>query len=145
MRSIKLGLTIVVFLLLNVGTAEACTCAPPPSATESLGQSDAVFSGKVLKIKRIKSNDALAGLWQVEVVFAVNSSWKGVAKREISVFTASQSAACGYNFRKGMTYLVYADSSQGKLVTSLCSRTRRVEDAREDLKELGAGKAVRKA
>lgn len=144
MRSIKLGLAIVVFLLVSTGVAQACTCAPPPSPAQALSQSDAVFSGRVIKIKRVKSKDALADLWGVEVVFAVNTSWKGGRQKTVSVFTASQSAACGYNFSTGMTYLVYADASQGKLATSLCSRTSRLKDAREDLKELGTGKVVRR-
>ncbi|HEX8746697.1 MAG TPA: hypothetical protein VF717_05805 [Pyrinomonadaceae bacterium] len=144
MRSIKLGLTVIVFLLLNFDVGYACTCAPPPSVAQSLSQAGAVFSGKVLQVKRVKGRGEQAGLWQVEVIFAVNTSWKGAERKVLSVFTASQSAACGYNFRRGTTYLVYAGESQGKLATTICSRTKRLGDAREDLRELGAGKPMRK-
>ncbi|HYO90079.1 MAG TPA: hypothetical protein VEQ40_00505 [Pyrinomonadaceae bacterium] len=144
MRIIKPGLMIIVFLLLSADAGYACTCVPPPSVAESLSQAGAVFSGKVLQVKRVKGSEQ-DGLWQVEVVFAVNTSWKGARQRVISVFTASQSAACGYSFMRGRTYLVYAGESQGKLATTICSRTKRLKDARLDLKELGAGKLVRKS
>lgn len=141
MRSIKLGLMAIVFLLLSIEVGYACSCTPPPPASESLRQAGAVFSGRVLQVRRVKSaGDEQGGLFQVEVVFAVDTSWKGARQRVISVFTASQSAACGYNFTRGRTYLVYAADSQGKLSTTICSRTKRLRDAREDLRELGAGK-----
>lgn len=144
MRIIMQGVTVIVFLLLSFDVSYACSCAPPPSAAQALGQAGAVFSGKVLQVKRVKRGDGVDGLLQVEVVFAVNTSWKGDGRRVTSVFTASNSAACGYSFKRGMTYLVYAGESQGKLATTICSRTKRLKDAREDLKELGAGKPVRK-
>lgn len=144
MKSIKLGLAIIFFLLLNVETGYACSCIAPPPVTQALDQAGAVFSGKVLQVKRVRNNRQ-GELGNVEVVFAVNTSWKGAERRVVSVFTASQSAACGYGFRKGMTYLVYANGdAQGKLTTSICSRTKRLKDARDDLGELGAGKSMRR-
>lgn len=146
MRIIKLGLAVILFLLLDVGVARACSCMPPPPAAQALTQSDAVFSGRVIKIKRVKSrNSQDEPLQEMEVVLEVNSSWKGAERKRVTVFTASQSAACGYSFRKGVTYLVYANDSQGKLVASICSRTKRLKDARDDLGELGSGKIMRKS
>jgi len=142
MRSVMLGLAIIVFLLLSFDVGYACSCAPPPSAAQSLGQAGAVFSGKVLQVKRVKGGNGQDG--QVEVVFAVDASWKGAERRVMSVFTASNSAACGYGFRRGRTYLVYAAESEGRLATTICSRTKLLRDAQEDLKELGAGKPVRR-
>jgi hypothetical protein len=73
----------------------------------------------------------------------VDRAWKGVNKGTARVFTSSQSAACGYRFSKGHTYLVYASgNSRGRLSTNICSRTKRLKDAREDLDQLGAGKKL---
>ena len=78
----------------------------------------------------------------MEVIFEVKKAWKGVNEKTISIFTSSQSAACGYGFKTGHTYLVYAHGNdEGRLATSICSRTRRLKDAREDLEELGAVKS----
>jgi hypothetical protein len=79
----------------------------------------------------------------VEAVFEVERTWKGVEKNTISVSTSSQSSACGYGFKKGEAYLVYASKDgEGRLITSICSRTRRMKEAGEDLKEIGEGKEV---
>jgi hypothetical protein len=42
---------------------------------------------------------------------------------------------CGYDFQKGETYLIYADSDEETAImeTGVCSRTRRLSDAGEDL------------
>jgi hypothetical protein len=52
---------------------------------------------------------------------------------------------CGYNFARAQQYLVYAivgprsGAKDTYLVTSLCSRTRGLATASEDLAFLGAG------
>lgn len=146
MKTLMATLTVVAFLLVICEVASACTCAGSKSPTDELKESKAVFSGKVLHLRRVKPAEKESGQvanWfaDVEVVFEIQRSWKHVNKRLISVFTSSQSSACGYGFRKGRTYLVYAGEFTGdKLATSICSRTRRLKDAQDDLKELGAGK-----
>jgi hypothetical protein len=141
MRSFKFFLVACILLLVGVKSSLACTCAPPQSASQELQRATAVFSGKVVEIKKHKqSSDLFAG---VEVVFAVEKVWKGVDEARVSVFTSSQSSACGYGFKEGRTYLVYAHgNADRRLATSICSRTRRLKDAREDLEELGAGKDI---
>ena len=138
MRSFKLFLIACIFLLVGVKSSFACTCAPPQSASQELKRATAVFSGKVVAIKRHKQSSDLFA--RVEVVFEVKKVWKGVDEAKVSVFTSSQSSACGYSFREGRTYLVYAEGdAQQRLMTSICSRTRRLKDAREDLEELDRG------
>lgn len=139
MRSLMCSLLLVGILLFHADAGHACTCAPAQSAARELARATAVFSGKVVEIKRHKRPaDVFAG---VEVRFRVEKVWKGAGGGVVSVFTSSHSAACGYAFRKGRTYLVYAHGDgEGRLSTSICSRTKRLKDAREDLGELGAGK-----
>ena len=149
MKRVKLGLLIITFLLLNSDISFACTCAGPQPVAQSLAQATAVFSGKVVEIKRVKreSKPGREIDWlNVEVVFAVNTVWKGIDHRVISVFTSSQSTACGYGFKDGRTYLVYAHGeTQENLSTSICTRTKRLKDARGELKELGAGKSMHRS
>ncbi len=136
----------LIFLVFNTG-GYACSCLPPSSPAQELDKSTAVFSGKVIEIKKHEQKKA-AGEYDpftaVEAVFEVEKSWKGIDKKQVSVFTSSNSASCGYNFQKGQSYLVYANADeQERLVTGICSRTKNLNDAREDLNELGAGKAVK--
>ena len=129
-------------ILLSAETGRACTCAGAPSVAQARDQAAAVFSGRVVKVKRVKagSGPERVGWFNLEVVFAVTQWWKGVERPTVSVFTNSQSSACGYGFRSGRSYLVYAQGVEGgRLATGICGRTRRMKDAREDLKELGGG------
>jgi hypothetical protein len=133
---------LAIAALLAFDTAGfACTCLPYENPAKELEQSAAVFSGKVLDVRRSPKG---AGLFtRVEAVFEVERAWKGVGERTISVFTSSQSSACGYGFKKGEAYLVYGSKDgEGRLITSICSRTRRLKDAGDDVKELGEGRAV---
>lgn len=146
MRVIKLCLGMVLFLLLGPGTSYACSCLAPQPVTEAVAQASAVFSGKVIRIKQVKRENRQDELGDLEVFLAVKGSWKGELPKVVRVFTSSSSAACGYGFKKGNTYLVYARAgAQGELATNICTRTKRLKDAREDMQELNAGKGARKS
>ena len=136
------NLIISLALLLALDTTGfTCTCMPSKNATRELEQSAAVFSGKVLAVKGTEQESGFYA--NVEVVLEVQRSWKGIEEKTVSVFTSSQSSACGYGFKKGEAYLVYASkTTEGRLTTSICSRTRRIKEADADLKELGDGKEV---
>jgi hypothetical protein len=61
-----------------------------------------------------------------EVHFAVEESFRGTLQpdTEAVVDTGHGGGDCGYPFVVGMTYLVYADSANGRLGTGICSQTR---------------------
>lgn len=141
MRILTLCLLLAASVAFGAETGLACTCAPSRGPAEDLKLAAAVFSGKVVEVRKHRqSADIFAG---VEAVFRVERVWKGVEGATVGVFTASHSATCGYGFRRGRTYLVYAYKDvEGRLSTGICSRTRRLKDAGEDLKELGAGRKV---
>lgn len=141
MKSLIFSLLLAFYLVFGTDTSFACTCAPPMSAARELERATAVFSGKIVEIRKHKQAEHIFA--KVEVVFQVEKVWKGVEGRTVSVFTSSQSSACGYGFKEGRTYLVYAHgNAEGKLSTSICSRTRRLKDASEDLKVMGAGREI---
>jgi hypothetical protein len=133
--------TVVAMAVAGAGLAQACSCIPPPPPKKALEQAHAVFSGKVTKIEE-------AGEGELSVTLELATTWKGAADKELTLFTANQSAACGYGFEKGKTYLVYAHQiKRGEakvLETNICTRTALLADAKDDLKDLGAGKKVPK-
>jgi hypothetical protein len=51
--------------------------------------------------------------------------------------TGAAGGDCGYAFRRGDTYLVYAVGAPDDLRTSICTRTRPASEAAEDLAALG--------
>jgi MYXO-CTERM domain-containing protein len=104
------------------------------SPSEGLSSSRAVFTGEVTKIEP----NAATRFGGLEVTFRVDRVWKGDPNPEIKVHTAGSSAACGYAFLEGETYLVYAvRDNADPMRVSLCSRTTPIESAKEDLRFLG--------
>jgi hypothetical protein len=69
--------------------------------------------------------------------FSVEQSFLGVSGTEVEVGTGSGGGDCGYNFKIGERYLVYAYRYQNELVTTICSRTKPFVNANEDLAFLG--------
>jgi hypothetical protein len=115
--------------------ALACSCAPLPPPQEARDQATAVFTGTVVSI----TPDATGNYNLVR--FQLDRVWKGAKCRELVVSTGLSDLNCGYTFQVGQTYLVYAyedNSVRGaRLNTNLCSRTRPVAEANEDLSALG--------
>ncbi len=71
--------------------------------------------------------------------FEVRRVWKGDVPEKVAVVSHKHSATCGRHFEVGVTYLVYARSRDGVLRDGLCSRTRPIDKADEDLAALGEG------
>jgi hypothetical protein len=107
----------------------------PKSAKVALKQSAAVFSGEVLEMKN--------GGNYMEARLRVERSWKGVEAEQVSV--SADNTVESPHYRVGEKYLVFAGVREGKLFTGNCSRTKRLEYAEEDLKQLGEGKSHNKA
>ena len=107
----------------------------PKSVRGTLKKSTAVFSGEVLEIR--------SGVNFLQARFRVERSWKGVEAEQVSVLT--ENTAESTHYRVGEKYLVFAGIRAGKLFTADCSRTKRLEYAEEDLRQLGEGKSHRKS
>jgi hypothetical protein len=135
--------TVVLFLLTSLtyvppwhGANSTMRCLiEPKSIKGALKNSTAVFSGEVLEIR--------SGVNFLQARFRVERSWKGVEAEQVSVLT--ENTAESPHYRVGEKYLVFAGIRDGKLFTGNCSRTKRLEYAEEDLKQLGEGKSRSKA
>jgi hypothetical protein len=135
LSGIALSGLVLAALSAAAGEARACSCLPPPPPKEALTAATAVFRGRAVEVVGPGSLSAKP----VKVRLAVERSYKGRAgdpagPTEITLYTAANTAACGYPFQPDGEYLIYADAkSDGTLAVSLCSRTRAVRDASEDL------------
>ena len=134
MRILFVAFGMVGGTLLLTSLGQACSCLPPPLPLEAAGEADLVFAGKVVSIVEADSEDLFSPLiveLQTEEVF------KGEEGAEsIAVMTGSDGALCGFGFREGAAYLVYARRSRGKFWTGLCDRTTGREFAGEEVKVL---------
>jgi hypothetical protein len=122
-------------IALLVRSAAACSCAPPPPPKQALEAATAVFSGKVVEIK--PGDQPFAPR---QVTFTVDRSFKGIDGGRVVVTTAADGAMCGFAFQQGKSYLVYCYGDKKSLSTNICTRTKSMETAVEDLKDLGEGK-----
>ncbi|MDW8244940.1 MAG: hypothetical protein RMJ84_00030 [Sandaracinaceae bacterium] len=122
-----------LFLWLFPVKAHACSCRYP-SFEEELRESSAIFEGRVEEI-RVHLQE---GVRMHRVRFSVTQAWRGVGKEKVWVETPALSSMCGYRFEVGQYYLVFGYGNNPTRV-SLCSRTRPIEEAREDRLRLGAG------
>ena len=138
-----------ILFVLGFLTAKAwgCVCGVSETGTppcQSAWRYDAVFTGMVTEITdperpiapprpptfplpflqrkvRIKITEVLVGL--------------DPNQQEVVIETGLGGGDCGYGFRRGMDYIVYASKKPGGgLSTGICSPTRLVESAAEDLK-----------
>ena len=131
--------SVLMFMCLPQ-PAEACTCAPYPDDLEKavtlayaqgsgIFQVDFIFLGDVIAIR----NRANGSVPHHEVTFSVQDRWKGSIPEIVSVRTNSGEIACGYEFERLGSYLVFAhwDEQRRELVTSFCDLNRTEANAKD--------------
>ena len=106
-------------------SADACSCVVPGLPCEAVWRSDVVFSGRVVSLESSAPGTGAQG-----VEFAVIETFRGPNVRTIVV---GSGGGCSYSFEIGESYLVYAREMHGTLRTSMCTRTRPLRDAADDL------------
>lgn len=131
---------VIASLTLSSSRADACSCAPPPPPAAARDSADAVFEGRAAGSPAPKSAGPGLSPMAVSISFTVVRAFKGVdAGSKVTVTTSGSSSMCGYSFAPGETYLVYAWRDEGGVLgTGLCSRTRKISEAAEDLAALKA-------
>ena len=131
----RCGAIAAVGVLLNGASCATCSCRPS-GPDEAYRSASVVFAGRVARIHDPRWWKSIStGSDPLDVTFDVERVWKGDVAATITVQTARSGASCGYDFERRERYLVYA--REGRV--SLCSRTRTVMQAEEDLRVLGDG------
>jgi hypothetical protein len=125
---------VVAALLLRAAPVHACSCFVHPPQ-EALAEADTVFAGRVQRVE-----DRTVRGYSRFYHFDVGRMWKGESVPSIAVASVD-SAACGFDFEAGQTYLVFADWWQEEEIwtTGWCAGTQEVDRANEYLTALGSG------
>jgi hypothetical protein len=144
MRVSSVLITLTTLTVLTLGAtrdASACSCERPGPPCQDAFRADAAFAGTVTNISELPDDrpplppgqGRLARGFRVEFEDVV--PFRGVQGRVVNVVTAGSGPECGYAFSRGQRYLVYASRSRdgAQLVASICSRTRPIANASEDL------------
>lgn len=129
-------LVAAVLAVLAPQTCAACSCVVM-TFEEATDQADVIFVGTVTG--RDAAPDSEFGA-MLDYTFEVGDVYKGgPVAADAVVRTADNSAACGFAFAEGQTYLVMASSSADGLETNLCTGTASLADVQaSDLDSLGA-------
>jgi hypothetical protein len=122
-----------VLTIAGESKALACSCAMSGPPCQAAWTSDAVFSGTVLSMTPIKDGSLGAPFLSLVVKFTVEQGFVNVAPGSLEIVTGMGGGDCGYRFKVGVKYLVYATKYASHLSTSICSRTRPLAEAKEDL------------
>jgi hypothetical protein len=134
-----LAAALIASLLLHCERALACSCVTRTPA-EAYAQAVSVFEGNVLEIREpAHGHEGSAAERALHIRLSVVRSWKGMEQEQVEIVTAPTGAECGFTFTVDQNYLIYASSNARGLSVDLCSRTRPIDQAGEDLHVLGLG------
>lgn len=116
----KRTLAIMLFAGLFVGLAptpaRACSCMAP-DATDMLARSDYAFVGSIVEVERI-GQQQMGG--EALFTFDVRGWAKGNLGETVSVVSADNGAACGYELPAGQEAAIFLYKVDGKLHGGLC-------------------------
>ncbi|MEK6279557.1 MAG: hypothetical protein AABN95_04315 [Acidobacteriota bacterium] len=135
-RSAFLFTFVLPLLFCFTGEVEACSCAFGGGAPcQEYWQTDAVFSGSIIGSSSIKVKDDAYERTQRLVRIAIKQAFRGIEGSQTEVLTGLGGGDCGYEFELGKTYLIYAHRGKkdGKLYTSICTRTRPITESADDI------------
>jgi hypothetical protein len=95
-----------------------------------------VFSGEVVDIGEGPPIRMMGSrLPSSRATLRVSEVWKGPEQETLEVSTPVSGSACGYPFKEGQEYLVYADGKQ-ELKVDICSETKPLSKAGVNLQAL---------
>ena len=135
-RNIKTSVFLILFLVSFYSFA--CTCLGKLTLKESFKQSDVIFWGEVKnkKLISIKNPEVNFTVKYYKVSFEVKEIFKGRIKKDtITILTGIGGGDCGYHFKIGKDYVVYAryekvynlivlkEKVPKFLFTNICTRT----------------------
>ena len=141
---------VVIFLWFpgHPGPVHACKCAQPGPPSLELEEFSAVFVGRVVSVQHSFDPGSAPRSREdrTKIGFEVSSMWKGAVHEKIYATTPPTGGSCGFPFREGEDYVVYAGDSAyagGSYTVGIFSRTALLGQAHADIAELGEGHAPR--
>ena len=127
------------------------SCNYLAAPVQELNEAAAVFSGNVLDRLWVEEpvRDGEPAGKRLVIKIKVERIWKGNIEDEAIIYTseiktsdhsAYRSSFGDVYFKTGSNYLIYASGEPKRMKTSPCQRTRQLDDAADDLMQLGPGR-----
>lgn len=127
MRRAFTGLAVLVLattaLVSAARPALACTIAGGLTEEDHRKSADLVFTGTVVRLEDPTNGVSFSSMDPLYWTFVVDNVEKGEVPARVTVASAMMGASCGYEFKLGTRYRVYAsqDDEAGHLTTGLGS------------------------
>jgi hypothetical protein len=119
--------------------AAACRCLPSGPPCQAAWDADAIFTGTVRAVDHVTETVG-SGVRVVDTIvrFEIQQPILNMSEGSVELVNEGMST-CSYRFNEGQRYLVYARKREdGRLMAGICSRTRPLAEAAEDLRFLSA-------
>jgi len=128
-------LTTLAVITLGAGRAFACECAGNRPVCQEYWEVSAVFVGTVINTRTVTVKEGAYPQQMRAVRISLDEIFRGLEGAEVEVLTGFGGGDCGFGFKQAQQYLVYAYRSEndGKLHTSICTRTKSISEANDDL------------
>jgi len=136
-RAAAMILGTMLTLVLGTEPAQGCSCAAPAGPADGLNRSTAVFRARVSEIRRpFWDRIGLTNSGGYRVTFVVLQHWQGAPGTSIELATRLTGEACGFRFEVNKEYLVYAVAKPEDLQTGICTGTKNIDDAAQEMEQL---------
>ena len=151
------ALALALMLGCNCAQAMCIRYDPSPNETdpakaevrEAVARSASIFTGHVTAMEYVPAHTERGNGEMLVIRMVAHTWWKGAGSDEVRLITANYRYSDGtmssevheYPFQLGQTYLVYANAGDDGLHASVCTRTKPVEKAAEDITILDALKS----
>jgi hypothetical protein len=132
-RATRLLLIVWALVAASTDRAEACSCVGGRPICESFWTTPTVFSAMVLEVTPIPNPAGRDFLPQRLARLQVEQSWRGPMSGIVEVTIGSGGGDCGYDLVAGTRYLIYAHTRDGRPFVTICSGTKPLAEAAEDL------------
>lgn len=121
-----LGGLVFLTLLASADAAMACSCAFSGPPCQAFWSADAVLDATVVSMSPLERREDRTYPWDDTLVsLEVHAAPKGGSRGRLEITTHSQESACGYRFKAGNRYFIFARRApDGSLSASRCSATR---------------------
>jgi len=126
------ALGVVVALALFVGSADAVCLEPHPKVSAEFFKSDAVFVGTVLTESTVPEKDEAYGGWVYRL--RIKKTFRGLVGDTVEVFTENSSGR--YPLVVGETYLLFADTSDGRLTITNCGNSSLLSQSEDLIRQI---------
>jgi hypothetical protein len=130
-------MVLIMSYVVAIEPAYACTCMAPATAVDGLQKSSAVFRGRAVTIYRsFLDRVGITNTAGYRVQFEITKQWKGTPSKSIVVITRITGEACGFPFEEKKEYLVYVVPEPKDVQTGICTGTKNIAEAEQEMQHL---------